>query len=149
MKISREARNTAKKLFDICRRPEGGVDEAKVREVISYMEKSKARNAVGTLTHLHRLISLEIDENSALVESPVALSDAEQQSIQSKLTGIFGPSTSVDFAERSDLLGGIRIKKGSSVWDGSILGRLNELQNHLITPCCGICITKKNKKHIA
>lgn len=128
MKISREARNTAKKLFGICRRPEGGVDESKVREVISYIEKSKSRNAVGILTHLRRLVSLAIEENSAEVESPVALSDADQQSIQDKLAGIFGASTSVDFTERKDLLGGVRIKKGSSVWDGSILGRLNELQ---------------------
>ncbi|MEM1157675.1 MAG: F0F1 ATP synthase subunit delta [Verrucomicrobiota bacterium] len=128
MKISREARNTAKKLCDICRSPKGGVDESKVRQVISYVEKSKARNAVGILTHLHKLISLEIEENSALVESPVALSAAEKKSIKSKLTGIFGESTSIEFSERTELLGGIRIRKGSSVWDGSILGRLNELQ---------------------
>lgn len=128
MKISREARNTAKKLFDICRLPEGGVDEAKVRQVISYIEKSKARNSVGILTHLHRLISLEIKDNSALVETPVTLADADKQIIQNKLIGIFGASTDVSFAERKELLGGIRIKKGSSVWDGSVLGRLNELQ---------------------
>jgi len=90
MKISREARNTAKKLFDICRRPEGGVDESKVQEVIAYIEKSNARNAVGILSHLHKLISLEMQENSALVESPTALSEADQQSIKTKLTGIFG-----------------------------------------------------------
>ncbi len=128
MKIPREARNTAKKLFGICRRPEGGVDEAKVREVISYIEKSNTRNAVAILTRFHKLISLEMDEHAALVESPAVLSEADQKSIESKLTGIFGASTDVTFAERKELLGGIRIKMGSSVWDGSILGRLNDLQ---------------------
>jgi F-type H+-transporting ATPase subunit delta len=128
MKINRESRNTAKKLFNICRLPAGGVDDAKVREVISFIEKSKTRNAVGILTRLQKLISLEIEAHTALVEAPVALSAEDQKAIESKLIGIFGEATQVSFAERDALLGGIRIKMGSSVWDGSILGRLNELQ---------------------
>lgn len=128
MKIPREARNTAKKLFDLCRFQTGGVDPANVRSVIEFIEKSKPRGSVAILTRFHKLVELELKENCAVIECAVKLTDEDRNHLEKTIATHFGKSTNVSFEENKDLLGGMRIRKGSMVWDGSIQGRLSQLK---------------------
>ncbi|MEM6822439.1 MAG: F0F1 ATP synthase subunit delta [Verrucomicrobiota bacterium] len=128
MKITRESRNAAKKLFALCQKPDGGVDEAKLRQVLAWMEKEKPRNAVGTLTRLHKLVSLALAEATAVIETPVELDKASAGELEKKLKAVFGESTEVEYETNPDLIGGVLVRRGSTVWDGSIQGRLNQLK---------------------
>lgn len=128
MKISREARQTAKKLFKLCRRDGGGIDEGRIKEVIACIEKKKPRNAVAILTRFGKLVELELAETTAVVDSPAELDGSDREEINTTLKKIFGENTDVVYRELPELLGGVRIRRGSSVWDGSIQGRLTQLK---------------------
>jgi F-type H+-transporting ATPase subunit delta len=56
------------------------------------------------------------------------LDGAQQEQVKSVLTKRYGPGLQFQFAQNPALIGGMRIKVGSDVFDGSIQGRLAQLQ---------------------
>jgi F-type H+-transporting ATPase subunit delta len=128
MKISRQARHTARKLFSVCLREEGGVDDERVRAVLAYVQENRPRHAVGILTRLKKLVELERAKRATRIESATALDAGEQKALEKFLGEVFGEESTVDYAQDESLLGGLRIQRGSTVWDGSIRGRLRQLQ---------------------
>jgi F-type H+-transporting ATPase subunit delta len=126
MRISKQAKRDAKQLFRSCR-ANGVLDEAKVRQVVQAVVAQKPRGYVAILSHLHRLVKLEIDRRAANVESAVVLTPAQQTAIQQNLAGRYGPGLNIAFGQNPALIGGLRIKVGSDVYDGSIQARLNAL----------------------
>ena len=127
MKISKQARRDAKLLFQSCK-SNGLLDEARVREAVRQVIAKKPRGFVGILSHFQRLVKLDMDRRTARVESAVPLSAAQQSTIQSNLTRRYGAGLNLSFGQNSSLLGGLRIKVGSDVYDGSVQARLNALQ---------------------
>jgi F-type H+-transporting ATPase subunit delta len=127
MKISKQARRDAKTLFrstflkDV-------MDEARVRTAVTQLLAQKPRGYVGILGHLQRLIKLEQDRRSARIESAVRLEDSEFLAIKKNLENRYGPGLNVTYWLNPDLIGGMRIKVGSDVYDGSVQGRLNALK---------------------
>jgi len=71
---------------------------------------------------------LDIERLTARVESAVALTTDLQEALQTSLRRVYGPGLNISFAPEPSLLGGMRIKVGSDVYDGSIQARLNALQ---------------------
>jgi F-type H+-transporting ATPase subunit delta len=57
----------------------------------------------------------------------VALAPAQQSSIQQTLANRYGNGLNLSFAANPALIGGMRIRVGSDVYDGSIQARLNAL----------------------
>jgi len=127
MKIDRHSRQSAKKYFLACRKPDGSVDEANVREIVQLLVDQKPRNYLPILTHLHRLIELTLDENSVRVESATPLAD-QGAGVFSSLEKRYGPASRTSYSENPALLGGLRIRRGNNIWDGSLIGRLNRLE---------------------
>jgi len=126
MKISKQARRDAKQLFNICKA--GGVlDENRVRQSVTAVIEKKPRGYVGILSHFQRLVKLDIERRSARVESAVAASEALQQSVKANLVQSYGQGLSVTFAVNPALIGGLRVKVGSDVFDGSVKARLDAL----------------------
>jgi len=126
MKISKQARRDAKQLFRSCRVNEV-LDEAKVRQTVQAVIARKPRGYNGILSHFHRLVKLEIDRRAASVESAVVLTPAQQTAIQQNLANRYGAGLNIAFGQNPALIGGLRIKVGSDVYDGSIQARLNAL----------------------
>jgi F-type H+-transporting ATPase subunit delta len=126
MKISKQAKRDAKQLFRSCR-VNGALDEAKVRQVVQAIVAQKPRGYAAILPHFHRLVKLELDRRAASIESAVGLTLAQQASIQQNLANRYGPGLNFAFAQNPALIGGLRIKVGSDVYDGSIQARLNAL----------------------
>jgi F-type H+-transporting ATPase subunit delta len=56
---------------------------------------------------------------------------AIQADLQASLSKKYGRTLNLEFQTRPDLLGGIRIKVGSDVWDGSVKARLEGLASSL------------------
>ena len=64
---------------------------------------------------------------TARVESATVLTSAEQGAVQTNLARRYGAGVNVSFTQNAALLGGMRIKVGSDVYDGSVQARLNAL----------------------
>ena len=127
MKISKQARRDAKQLFNVCK-VSGVLDEGRVRQTVSAVIAQKPRGYVGILSHFQRLVKLDIERRTARVESAVALSGALQESVKANLAKRYGAGLSIGFAVNPALIGGLRVKVGSDVYDGSVKARLAELE---------------------
>ena len=126
MKGSKQSRRDAKQLFQSCQ-VDGALDEARVRQAVALLIEKKPRGYFGTLQELQRLVKLDVNNRSARVESAVALSEAQQQEVRASLGRLKGADVEVEFAEDADLIGGMRVKLGDDVYDGSVKTRLRRL----------------------
>ncbi|HWD91614.1 MAG TPA: F0F1 ATP synthase subunit delta [Verrucomicrobiae bacterium] len=126
MKISKQARREAKDLFRVCI-VNGVLDEGRARQVVGKVVQLKPRGYIGILSHFQRLVKLELDRRTAKVESAVALPPEIQSEVTNKLARIYGQGLNISFAQNPALLGGLRIKVGSDVYDGSVQARLENL----------------------
>jgi len=127
MKISKQARRGAKQLFRGCT-ADGFLDEARVREVVKRVIETKPRGFIAILTHFERLVKLAIEQRTARIESAAPLPPDLQTKVQEDLARVYGPGLRVSFAQNPALIGGLRIKVGSDVYDGTVHGRLAALQ---------------------
>ena len=130
MKITKEARRTSRQLFRVCM-ADGKLDESRVRTVVNSLSSSKPRGYLGILDGFSHLVSNEVDRQRALVESATALSHATQSELQGSLSKKYNRTLTLEFSVNPDLLGGIRVKVGSDVWDGSVKARLEALKASL------------------
>lgn len=130
MKISKEARRISRQLVKTCM-VDGKLDDSRVRSVVAKVIEAKPRAYIGILENFQRLVAAEIDRNKAIVESATALDDATRASLQSSLTQKYARPLALEFQVNPELLGGLRVKVGSDVWDGSVKARLEALQNAL------------------
>ena len=126
MKVSKQARRDAKELFRSCI-VNGVLDENRVRQVVSKVIQAKPRGFVEILSHFQRLTKLEVERRTAKVESAMPLSPEIQAEVKNKLGNIYGQGLNISFAQNPALLGGLRIKVGSDVYDGSVQAKLAEL----------------------
>jgi F-type H+-transporting ATPase subunit delta len=67
----------------------------------------------------------------ALVESATPLPFDVQETVTTGLAGVYGPAVKATFIVTPALLGGMRIKVGSDVYDGSVRARLAALEGRL------------------
>lgn len=126
MKITKQARRDAKQLFYGCK-VNGLLEESRVRQVVTAVIAKKPRGYHGILAHFQRLVRLEVARRSSLIESAAPLTPAAQASVAGNLTRVYGPGLSMAFATNPELVGGLRVKVGSDVYDGSIRARLAQL----------------------
>lgn len=127
MKISKQARRDAKQLFNSCK-VNGLVDENRVRQAVNAVITQKPRGFAEILSHFQRLLKLDIERRTARVESAVAPSDALKAEVTANLAKRYGAGLTVSFTTNPELIGGLRVKIGSDVFDGSVKGRLSELE---------------------
>ncbi|GEP44408.1 F0F1 ATP synthase subunit delta [Brevifollis gellanilyticus] len=130
MKISKEARRSARQLFKACL-VNGKLDEARVRDVVAKVSQAKPRAYMGILNNFSSLIRAELERQSAIVESATPLTSDLQANLKTSLSQKYGRELTLQFQTRPELLGGIRVKVGSDVWDGSVKARLEALQASL------------------
>ena len=130
MKVSKQARRDGKTLFNACC-VNGILDEAKIRQAVTLVIAQKPRGYVNTLTHLQRLVKLDIDRRTARVENAVESTPAQRATIEAALAQKYGPGMNVTYSVNPALLGGVKVKAGSDIYDGSVAGRLAALNDTL------------------
>ena len=130
MKVSKQARRDGKTLFNVCC-VNGILDEAKIRQAVTLVIAQKPRGYVSTLTHLQRLVKLDLDRRTARVENAVESTPAQRAAIEAALAQKYGPGMNVTFSVNPALLGGVKVKAGSDIYDGSVAGRLAALNDTL------------------
>lgn len=125
MKINRAARSEAKTLFRICH-SEQGLDEVRLRKVIGVLAQKKPRGYLQVLGRLVQLVRLEVGRATHEVVSAVKLEDGGK-SVFAVLEKHFGKPLAQQVEVRPEMLGGLKIRVGSDVWDATIRGRLEAL----------------------
>ncbi len=127
MKLSKDARRLSRGLFQISF-TDGRLDEAKIRAVAQKVVEEKPRHCLEVLKAYQRLVRLEIEKRHAVVESASELDQATKDQLEASLRSKYGPDITADFRSTPDLIGGLRVRIGSDVFDSSIRERLNRLQ---------------------
>ena len=126
MKVSKEARHIARSLYRDSL-TDGRLDETKVRTIVNGLGAAKPRELIPILKTYERLVRLEIERNTARVESAAALDTAMQQQITGQLQQIYRRPVAAEFSVNPELIGGVRVRVGRDVWDGSVANRLRGL----------------------
>ena len=127
MKISKQSQRDARQLFRNCQ-VNGLLDENRVRQTVTLLVDKKPRGYVEILSRLHRLVQLNVEQNAALVESATPLPPEARDGLRNRLTGIYGPGLNFTFGENPALIGGLLIRVGSDLFDGSVKTRLEQLE---------------------
>jgi F-type H+-transporting ATPase subunit delta len=127
MKITKQARRDAKQLFKSCV-VNGLLDEKRAGQAVDELLALKPRGYLAILSHFGRLVKLDVERRTARVESAVPLPSDLQSRVQTGLARHYGQGLSISFGQNPALIGGLRIKVGSDVYDGSVQARLNALQ---------------------
>jgi F-type H+-transporting ATPase subunit delta len=89
------------------------------------------RSFSGSLTRLVELAAERRDRQVAYVTVAAPLSDEEERRLGASLAAIYGREVSVKQTVDPAVLGGVSVRVGSDLYDGTILRRLNETRNAL------------------
>lgn len=130
MKVSKQSRREAKALFRSSQ-VNGVVDENRLQRAVQMIVQQKPRGYMGILSHLRHLVKLDMERRTAKVESAAGLAPEQEANVKSTLTRKYGPGLTFSFQRNPALLGGLRIRVGSDVYDGTIEGRLKQLEESL------------------
>jgi len=127
MKISKQAQRDARQLFRSCQ-VNGLLDENRVRQTASLLSEKRPRGYVKTLSRLHRLVKLDLEQHAARVESATPLPAELQSEVTNEIKKKYGTGVSISFSQNPALIGGLRIQIGSDLYDGSVKMRLQKLE---------------------
>ena len=130
MRATKKVKRTARGLFRLCL-VDGVLNEARTRQVARALAGSRHRGSLRVLSDFQRLVRLELHRHTARVESATPLADHVRQGIQTGLSRTYGETIELSFGENPALIGGIRIRVGSDVYDGSIRAKLTALASRL------------------
>ena len=119
MKMTKQSRRDAKQLFRSTL-VNGVMDEGKVRSVVQKVLAQKPRGYMAILGPFTRLVKLEQDRRAAKVESAVALTPEQQSGVTANLQRLYGNGLNLSFHVNPALVGGLRVRVGSDVYDGSV-----------------------------
>ena len=126
MKISKTAAVAARRIFRLCQSG-GRLDEARLAGVVRRLAQEKPRDYRGVLHALKRLVRLETERRHVVVESAADLDTASRDRVISGLAVKYGKDLTYEFRTNPALLGGLKVRVGNDVFDGSIKGRLDRL----------------------
>lgn len=129
MKITKQSRRDAKDLFRSTL-VNGVMNEGKVRAVVQKVLEVKPRGYMAILEHFKRLVKLEQDRRAAVIESAVPLAPEQQNAVSSSLQRIYGQGLNYSYQVNPALVGGLRVRVGSDVYDGSVVARLQRLEEN-------------------
>jgi F-type H+-transporting ATPase subunit delta len=87
------------------------------------------------LERIIRQLEKELDERFGFVEAQVSsareLGEPEKRALESQVEKLTGKKVRAQYARDTSLLGGAVIRIGSTIYDGSVLGQLNRIQEAL------------------
>lgn len=130
-KLDKDSRKLSKQLFHASF-SDGKLDDGKVRAIAAKLADAKPRNTIGLLKDYQRKVRLEIEKHHAVIESAQPLDGGLSEQVIGSLKAKYGTGISTEFKVTPELIGGLRIKIGSDVFDSSVRNRIDRLENQLI-----------------
>jgi len=126
IKNRKKIRREARQLLRLCR-TNGSLDEDRVRRVINGILGSSQRGRLALANEFEREVRLDQLKHTADVKSAAPLSPELQANLRNNLVQRYGPAIETTFIQDPELIGGMRIRVGDDVYDGSIKARLAAL----------------------
>ncbi|HEX4632006.1 MAG TPA: F0F1 ATP synthase subunit delta [Chthoniobacterales bacterium] len=130
MKINKETRQLSKELLRASF-TDGQLDAGRISSLLKSLIEKKPRHYIQVLEAYQRLLRLEVEKRTATIETAGELSPDAGQQIVDNLKRRYGNDLAARFVVNPELLGGMRIRVGSDVWDSSVRNRLQRLQQQL------------------
>ena len=127
MRTTKRSRRDARRLYRACL-VDGLLDEDRALEVVELVAAAHRHGALPILSHFQRLVRLDCARHRGLVESAIPLPIDLRTSVEAGITRTYGRGVSTSFADNPALIGGMRVKVGSDVYDGSVLAALHALE---------------------
>ncbi len=110
---------------------DGQLDSGRVHSLLDSLIARNPRNFYRILDTYRRLLRLEIEKRHAVIESAAPLDQQTTSRVAMALGKKYGHELTTEFVVNPELLGGMRIRVGSDVWDSSVRNRLERLQKQL------------------
>jgi len=110
---------------------DGVLDESRVRRVVEVVLQARRRRSYALLSQFLRFVRLDRSRHTARVESAASLPPDLEAGTLSGLNRTYGPGLNTSFSLNPDLIGGMRVRVASDVYDGSIKGALAALGRRL------------------
>ncbi|MEO5754634.1 MAG: F0F1 ATP synthase subunit delta [Chthoniobacterales bacterium] len=130
MKISKDIRQLSRNLARSSY-VDGELSRERIGSIVRAIIEKKPRNYIQLLKNYQRLLRLEVEKRLATIESATELDPEASRQIVAGLEKTYGTGLSTNFVVNPALLGGVRVRVGSNVWDSSVKNRLERLQQKL------------------
>ena len=130
MKINKEIRRLSREMLRASF-TDGQLDRGKIASLVQSLISKRPRHFMAMLQYYKRLLRLEIEKRHARIESATQLSPQAAFDIGARLKRKYGNDLTTEFVVDPTLLGGVRVRVGSDVWDGTLRNRLERLQQQL------------------
>jgi F-type H+-transporting ATPase subunit delta len=130
MKINKEIRQLARGMLRASF-TDGQLDHGKIASLVQSLITKRPRRFMDVLQYYKRLLRLEIEKRHARIEGATQLAPETAVDIVARLKRKYGEDLTTEFVVDPTLLGGVRVRVGSDVWDGTLRNRLERLQQQL------------------
>jgi len=130
MKINKEIRRLSRAMLRASF-TEGQLDSGRIASLVDSLIAKKSRHYIEVLKNYRRLLRLELEKRRAKIETAGEVDSTARSELVANLKKKYGGDLTTEFAVDPSLLGGMRIRVGSDVWDGTVRNRLERLQQEL------------------
>ena len=130
MKINKEIRRLSRAMLRASF-TDGQLDPGRIASLVESLIARKPRNYIAVLKNYRRLLRLEVEKRRARIETASEVDRETSSRLVANLKKKYGSDLATEFVVNPQLLGGMRIQVGSDVWDGTVRGRLEHLQQQL------------------
>jgi F-type H+-transporting ATPase subunit delta len=130
MKLNKEIRQLSRKMLQASF-TDGQLDPGRIASLVDSVIAEKPRNYIAVLKNYKRLLRLEAERRHATIETASEVDPIRRSEIVANLKRKYGGDLATEFHVDPQLLGGMRIRVGNDVWDGSVRNRLERLQQEL------------------
>ena len=130
MKINKEIRRLSREMLRASF-TNGQLDSGRIASLVDSLIARKPRNYVDVLKNYRRLLRLEVEKRRARIETASEVDREATSKVIENLKKRYGDDLTTEFVVNPQLLGGMRIRVGSDVWDGTVRNRLERLQQQL------------------
>ena len=90
---------------------------------------------IGNIAEVVGLFKSELDRRMGIAEARVSsareLTAAEKKSLEQQLGVVTGKVVRATYSEDASLLGGVTVRMGSTIYDGSVQGRLERMRQEI------------------
>lgn len=104
-----------------------------IRRLLQLMAREGDLGKLGdVVTEIEALFSESGETGHALVTSAIELTAEERAKLETKLRQRFGADLLFEYEVNPAILGGVRVRVGDQVIDGSVASRLNALRERIV-----------------